>query len=193
MTIKVAETLNLKVIHQWNDESLEMLYSNFYKALVAFSVQIVDDMSVAEEIVQDIFVKTWQKRNTYKTTATLKAYLYNSVRNESISYMRHKSVERSRIEAFERDFRLMREDDEQSVEQHREEIFRKLLLAIDELPPKLRQLFMLTIQGKTSEDIAEEMNISLHTVKKQRQRGLDRLRKELPPDALLMLLMLLYC
>ena len=193
MTIKVAETLNLKVIHQWNDESLEMLYSNFYKALVVFSVQIVDDMSVAEEIVQDIFVKTWQKRNTYKTTATLKAYLYNSVRNESISYMRHKSVERSRIEAFERDFRLMREDDEQSVEQHREEIFRKLLLAIDELPPKLRQLFMLTIQGKTSEDIAEEMNISLHTVKKQRQRGLERLRKELPPDALLMLLMLLYC
>ena len=193
MTIKVAETLNLKVIHQWNDESLEMLYSNFYKALVAFSVQIVDDMSVAEEIVQDIFVKTWQKRNTYKTTATLKAYLYNSVRNESISYMRHKSVERSRIEAFERDFRLMREDDEQAVEQHREEIFRKLLLAIDELPPKLRQLFMLTIQGKTSEDIAEEMNISLHTVKKQRQRGLERLRKELPPDALLMLLMLLDC
>ena len=193
MTIKVAETLNLKVIHQWNDESLEMLYSNFYKALVAFSVQIVDDMSVAEEIVQDIFVKTWQKRNTYKTTATLKAYLYNSVRNESISYMRHKSVERSRIEAFERDFRLMREDDEQSVEQHREEIFRMLLLAIDELPPKLRQLFMLTIQGKTSEDIAEEMNISLHTVKKQRQRGLERLRKELPPDALLMLLMLLDC
>lgn len=191
MTIKVAETLDLNVIHQWNDDSLEMLYSNFYKALVVFSVQIVSDISVAEEIVQDIFVRTWQKRNTYKSVGTLKAYLYNSVRNKSISYMRHKNVERSRIEAFERDFRLMQEDDEQAVEQYREEMFRKLLLAIDALPPKQRQLFMLTVQGKTSEEIAEEMNISVLTVKKQRQRGLERLRKTLPPNALFTLLMLI--
>lgn len=191
MTIKVAEILDLNVIHQWNDDSLEMLYSNFYKALVVFSVQIVSDISVAEEIVQDIFVRTWQKRNTYKSVGTLKAYLYNSVRNKSISYMRHKNVERSRIEAFERDFRLMQEDDEQAVEQHREEMFRKLLLAIDALPPKQRQLFMLTVQGKTSEEIAEEMNISVLTVKKQRQRGLERLRKTLSPNALFTLLMLI--
>lgn len=191
MAIKVAETLNLDVIHRWNDDSLEMLYRNFYKALVVFSVQVVDKMPVAEEIVQDVFVKTWQKHNTYKTVAALKAYLYNAVRNASISYLRHESVERSRIEALEQSYALMQEDDEQAVEQHREEIFRKLLLAIESLPQKQRQLFMLVIDGKTSEEIAAEMGVTLHAVKKQRQRGLERLRKKLPPGALLMLMILL--
>ena len=188
MITKSAETLNLDVIHLWNDESLKMLYKNFYRALVVFSVQIVSELPVAEEIVQDVFVKIWQKQNTYKNVEVLKAYLYNAVRNESIDHVRHKNVEHGRVEVFERDFRLMQEDDEQAVEQHREELFRRLLLAIEALPPRMRQFFMLTIQGKTSEEIAEEMRVSSHAVKKLRQRGLERLRKELPPEALLLLL-----
>ena len=186
------ETLDLTVIHRWDDDSLDMLYRHFYKALVAFSVCIVGSVEVAEEMVQDTFVKTWQKQHTFKTTGALKAYLYNSIRNESISYVRHQDVERSRIEAYEREFRLMTADaeDADTGGRHREEVYRQLLVAIEALPPKLRRLFLLSVKGKTSEEIAEEMGISLHTVKKQRQRGLVRLRKDLAPESLLLLLML---
>ncbi|MBQ7685361.1 MAG: RNA polymerase sigma-70 factor, partial [Bacteroidaceae bacterium] len=179
--------------HQWNDASLTMLYRHFYKALVVFSVQIVGEMTVAEDIVQDIFVKTWQKKNTFISEGTLKAYLYNAVRNESISHCRHQNVEQSRIQAYEREYRLMDADDGHSHEGslHREEAYRQLLIAIEALPPKMRELFLMTIQGKTCEEIAQEMGITLHTVKKQRQRGLERLRKELSPSGLLLLLMLL--
>jgi RNA polymerase sigma-70 factor (ECF subfamily) len=82
------ESLDMQAVHRWDDTALTMLSRHSYKALAAFSVQIVAQTQVAEEIVQDIFVRTWQRRNTYITEGALRAYLYNSVRNESISYPR---------------------------------------------------------------------------------------------------------
>ena len=79
--------------------------------------------------------------------------------------------------------------DEESPD--REELIRQLLLSIDNLPPKQREVFLLSVKGKTSEEIAQEMNISPETVKKQRQRGLKRLREMLPPEAILLLFALM--
>lgn len=168
-----------------------MLYRHFYRALVVFSDRMVGDRSVAEEIVQDTFFKTWQKRNVFQSPATLKAYLFNSVRNGSISHLRHTKVERSRIDALERDFAEMEVDAQGELVLHREEIYRQILLAIDRLPVRQRELFLLSVQGKTSAEIAAEMGITPESVKKQRQRGLARLRELLPPDAFLLLLFLL--
>ena len=104
--MKGHEMIDIEVVHRWDDASLKMLYSHYYKALVAFSAQMVEHQEAAEELVQDAFVSLWQQRNTFQSAATLRAYLYNTVRNKSISWLRHERVERSRIEAFERDFRL---------------------------------------------------------------------------------------
>ncbi len=183
--------LRMEVVHRWDDSSLSMLYKHFYKALVSFSARMVGDLKVAEEIVQDAFVKTWQKRNTFHNQGTLKAYLYNSVRNGSISHLRHAKVERSRIEAVEREFTWMKTAEDGESVLHKEEIYRQLLLAIDALPAKQRELFLLSVQGKTSAEIAIEMGITPESVKKQRQRGLARLRELLPPDAFLLLLLLI--
>ena len=181
----------MDVVHRWDDSSLSMLYQHFYKALVSFSTRMVGELKVAEEIVQDTFVNTWQKRNTFHNQGTLKAYLYNSVRNGSISHLRHAKVERSRIEAVEREFTEMKTDEDGELFLHKEEIYRQLLHAIDALPAKQRELFLLSVQGKTSAEIAAEMGITLESVKKQRQRGLARLRELLPPDAFLLLLLLI--
>lgn len=177
-----TDSLDLNIVHRWDDSSLQLLYRHFYKALVAFAIQAVETQESAEEIVQDIFVKTWQKHNTFKSTATLKAYLYNGVRNECISHLRRQQTAQERIRQFEKDYHQLQMGTEESMAgslPHREEAIRQLLLAIDSLPPKLRELFLLAIRGKSSEDIAQEMGITLQTVKKQRQRGLERLRKEL--------------
>lgn len=189
-----TDSLDLNIVHRWDDSSLQLLYRHFYKALVAFAIQAVEAQESAEEIVQDIFVKTWQKRNTFKSTATLKAYLYNGVRNECISHLRRQQTAQERIRQFEKDYHQLQMGTEESMagsQPHREEAIRQLLLAIDSLPPKLRELFLLAIRGKSSEDIAQEMGITLQTVKKQRQRGLERLRKELGKKPMLLLAVLI--
>ena len=189
-----TDSLDLNIVHRWDDSSLQLLYRHFYKALVAFAIQAVETQESAEEIVQDIFVKTWQKHNTFKSTATLKAYLYNGVRNECISHLRRQQTAQERIRQFEKDYHQLQMGTEESMAgslPHREEAIRQLLLAIDSLPPKLRELFLLAIRGKSSEDIAQEMGITLQTVKKQRQRGLERLRKELGKKPMLLLALLI--
>ena len=189
-----TDSLDLNIVHRWDDSSLQLLYRHFYKALVAFAIQAVETQESAEEIVQDIFVKTWQKHNTFKSTATLKAYLYNGVRNECISHLRRQQTAQERIRQFEKDYHQLKMGTEESMAgslPHREEAIRQLLLAIDSLPPKLRELFLLAIRGKSSEDIAQEMGITLQTVKKQRQRGLERLRKELGKKPMLLLAVLI--
>ena len=186
--MKGHEMIDIEVVHRWDDASLKMLYSHYYKALVAFSAQMVEHQEAAEELVQDAFVSLWQQRNTFQSAATLRAYLYNTVRNKSISWLRHERVERSRIEAFERDFRLMQADG--GEEPDREEVFRQLLQGIDALPPSLRQVFLMAIEGKTSADIAAELGVALETVKKQRQRGLKHLRRMLAPEAMLLFFVL---
>ena len=183
--------IDLELIHRYDDQALRVLYRHFYKALAAFSYQIVKEQQVAEELVQDAFVRLWQLRNTFTNTHTLKAYLYNTVRNSSISHLRHNQVEARQLEDYERDYTLMNPDDIASVELHREELIRQLLVAIEDLPPKQRQLFLLTVKGKTSKEIAEEMGITIDGVKKQRQRGLARLRQMLTPEAYLLLLLLI--
>ena len=189
-----TDSLDLNIVHRGDDSSLQLLYRHFYKALVAFAIQAVETQESAEEIVQDIFVKTWQKHNTFKSTATLKAYLYNGVRNECISHLRRQQTAQERIRQFEKDYHQLQMGTEESMAgslPHREEAIRQLLLAIDSLPPKLRELFLLAIRGKSSEDIAQEMGITLQTVKKQRQRGLERLRKELGKKPMLLLTVLI--
>ena len=186
------ESLRLDIVHRWDDASLEMLYRHFYKALVAFSARMVGQTRVAEEIVQDTFVRTWQKRNTFQSTGTLKAYLFNSVRNGSISHLRHARVERARIEAIEREFYEIQTDDQGGIVLHREEIYRLLLQAIESLPARQRELFLLSVQGKSSAEIAAELGLTPESVKKQRQRGLARLRELLPPETFLLLLFLLH-
>lgn len=183
--------LDLKIIHRYDEEALRMLYRHFYKALIAFACQMVDDVPVAEEIVQDAFCRLWQLRNTFKNENTLKAYLYNTVRNASISHLRHMQVENRRIAQYEKEYKLMNPKDESEMEMHREELMRQLLLAIENLPPKQRQLFLMAVKGMTGEEIAREMNISIDGVKKQRQRGIAKLRMMLRPDAFLLLLLLL--
>ena len=183
--------LRMDVVHRWDDASLEMLYRHFYKPLVAFSARMVGGVKAAEEIVQDTFVRIWQKRNTFQSTGTLKAYLYNSVRNGSITHLRHEKVDRGRIEAIEREFTEMQTDGNGELLLHREEVYRQLLSAIEQLPAKQRELFILSVQGKTSAEIASEMGITPESVKKQRQRGLARLREILSPEAFLLLLFLL--
>lgn len=181
-------SISIDIIHRWNDESLNMLYRNFYKALVAFATQLVEDMTVAEDIVQDTFFNTWTKKNTYRSLGTLKAYLYNTVRNESINHLRHQQVAQNHISQLEQEYREMQTDENGELLRHKEELYRQLFQAIDQMPPKQREVFLQIMEGKKNHEIAEAMHISINTVKKIRQRGMDKLRDHLNPEVLAILL-----
>ena len=70
---------------------------------------------------------------------------------------------------------------------NKEEIYRQLFLAIDKLPPRQREVFLLCMEGKKNKEIAEQLQISAETVKMQKRRAIGRLREQLAPMALALL------
>jgi len=178
----LSDILSIEAIHRWDDHALALLYRHFYKALVGYSVQLVAEVAVAEDIVQDTFFNTWTKKNTYKTLGTLKAYLYNTVRNESINHLRHQQVTKDHAERLTQEYRELQTDDNGELLRHKEELYRQLFLAIDEMPKKQRDVFLQIMDGKKNHEIAEAMQISINTVKKIRLRGIEKLRNQFNPE-----------
>jgi len=103
--------------------------------------------------------------------------LFNSVRNGAIDYLRHKNIETKHRLSFAK-MSLMSHNDVGEDDFFTEEIFRQLFQTIDALPPRQKEVFLLSMKGKRYKDIAQQLNISVETVKKQKQRAMEKPERE---------------
>ena len=130
----------------------------------------------------------WRKRYLIEKETELRSFLYTSVRNRALDYLKHRHVEQSFIDKAKdkAPAYILNANDEEDF--FSDEIFRRLFRHVDSLPPRQRDVFLKLIEGKRLREIAKEMNVSFETVKTQKARGLDTLRKQMNPDVLLWLM-----
>lgn len=135
-----------------------------------FALRIVGDADMAEDIVATTFANVWQKINEGLEIDNFKAYLYQAVRNECLLYLRNKK-ETVGLENIQ-------EVDEETMDTAERDA--KIWKAIEDLPPKCREVFLLSKRdGLSNEEIAEKMGISIKTVKNQMTKAFSRLREAL--------------
>jgi len=150
--------------------ALNLLFKRYYKPLCVFAIKYVDDLELAEDIVQEVFIHIWEKDYEYKN---LSSFLFTSVRNACISYLRKKAPE----------YLPMVEDllhDEPCDNDSMEELSEKLFKALDELPEKCRKVFKAVVLCNMKyKEVAEELNISVNTVKSNLARAYRLLRESL--------------
>lgn len=158
--------------------AFELLFHFYYPGLVMYSTQFTADRMEAEEIVQDFFVRFWQKHQQILLTDSLKSYLFLSVKNGCLNYLKHKKVEEKYIQQMaELSSRHIAYDPDLYVASELQE---KVKNAIDLLPEKCREIFIMSrIQGLKNEEIATNLNISKRTVETQISKALKVLRIEL--------------
>ena len=148
----------------------DIFFRKLYLPLGMYALRIVEDAELAEDLVAESFSKVWQKINEGLEIENFKSYMYQTVRNECLYYLRNKKetvglenimeVTPETIDTSERDAKIWR--------------------AIDQLPEKCRQVFLLSKRdGLTNEEIAKEMGISIKTVKNQMTKAFSRLREAL--------------
>ena len=123
-----------------NTGSFEKLFNFYCHSLINFSRRYVLDKQVAENIVQDIFVKVWTNRSGLDPDKSIKSYLFTSVKNESLKHLRHLDVQKRSAEMMIQP--VFNENSPEKVlnQSELEEIIRR---AISELPEKCREIFML--------------------------------------------------
>ncbi|QNF35656.1 RNA polymerase sigma-70 factor [Adhaeribacter swui] len=165
------------------DMDLETVFNAHFRKLVYFSFQIVANKETAEDIVQEIFLKYYKNQegeNAHAAINNLLPYLYSSVKNASLNALRHHKVEAKYLEQV-----AVSEVDEDYIATSitRAEVIAELHLALEALPEGCKKISYLSfIEEKKNQEIAQELGISVATVKSQKQRSLQLLRLRLKPE-----------
>lgn len=149
----------------------EIAFRLLYLPLGMYALRIVGDADVAEDMVQDAFVRAWEyMADGARTVDNFKAFMYRSVRNRCLTHLRY-----SREMLGEEHIPEVGEEDiDTSVRDAR------IWKAIDDLPDRCREVFLLSKRdGLTNEDIAAELSLSVKTVKNQMTKAFSRLREAL--------------
>ena len=180
-------------------ENFDSIYVNNFSRLFLFAKEYVLFDEEAENIVQDIFLMLWEKKDILRVDVSLTAYLFTLVKNKCIDFLRHRMVEQIYSENIQQEyneelnvklFALESFDHNFSSEEQIEILLRN---AIDKLPERCRLIFIKSrIEGKKYKEIAEELNLSVNTVEGQISIALKKLREELK-DYLPLLLFLFVC
>ncbi len=166
------------------EKELKELMNKYYSQLCVVSVQYTDSLEIAEDIVQDVFLRFWEENKLLSVETNPKAYLFRSVRNASIDYIRKNNY---RVFTDIEEANLISE--EEISEEELSLQYERLYRIIGQLSPQERTVLnAIVVENKRYKEVAEEMNISVNTVKTYFAKALRTLRKELPLSILLILL-----
>lgn len=168
----------LNQIRQGNLEAFELMFRNYYQELCNYAFQYFHDKDTAEEIVQDLFFKLWMKRETLIIRTSVRSYLYKSVYNNTMLFLREKNS-RERIE-------LMPEEIEHTYTNEPDIPIQSIELdqiiqdTIGSMPLKVRKIYELSrLEGLKYKEIAEKLSISVKTVEANMGKALKLFRKNL--------------
>lgn len=176
MKIDIAIIRQLQLQIEANSQrAFEELYRLFFPRLFNFSMLYVHKKETAEEIVNDIMVKIWEKRAALSNINNLETYLFVSVRNHSLNYLSKYSHYHVEIEE-ESGIASMVNANDPEKELEWKEIYFKLNMAIEELPDQCRTVFkLIKEEGFRYKQVAEILNISPRTVETQLFRAIKKL------------------
>lgn len=187
---KSIPEFNIEALQSGDERAFSAVYNQFYQALCFFAEQITKDHFGAKEVVQDVFVKLWQRENAGSEIQNIKSYLYAATRNGCLNYIDAAQRRNRRNEEFGN----LTEADEDEILQNiiRAEVMREIALAIEQLPTQCRKVVQMTFQeGKSPNEIADTLGVSVSTVRNQKARGVGLLKKLLSHSSFMALLSIL--
>ncbi len=159
------------------------MYVHFYRRLFRFAFAIVKVRELAEEIVEDVFVRFWQNHKTAGAIQNLRIYLYTATKNTALNYLSQKARE-SMTEPFDH-IHIELNGSAATPEQIliTEEMFKKIRTAVESLPPRCKMIFKLVREdGLKYKEIAEVLNISVNTIDAQMAIAVKRISAALQTD-----------
>lgn len=166
----------LDELRRGNERAFEFAFHEYYASLIRFSYSFVKDQNKAESIVQEVFIKLWEKRDTLSNIENLMSYLMSMVHNQSIDFLRKEKAE---SKAY---LKVRLEKSENTTEEQisKNEFEESLLHSLQKLPERCRTAFELSrFEGLQNKEIAQKMEISIKGVEALIGRSLKLLRIDL--------------
>ncbi len=179
--LKNQEELGLlEALARGDKKWFEALYKKYYKQLFTLAYRYVGRAETAEEIVHDVFINIWNKAGQLNIQVSMKSYLFRSVVNSSLNYIKKEKADAEKQSAY---LVVHHPDQTDEVDEHvdaDEQLLKGLEEALALLPEKCKQVMYLSRFGKLKQqEIADQMDISVKTVKNHLTYGFKKLREHL--------------
>ena len=173
--MQIAEKELIEMISEGEEYAFEYLYENYYVALCIFARKYVSELEVAEEIVQQLFYTIWEKRKELTFKTSLKPYLYSSVKNNSLDYLKHQKVKNNYTKHVLSTSR--NESSDYNDKYVSKESLERINRAIEKLPEQRKRVFKMNrFEGLKYREIAVKLQISEKTVENHMGSALKQLR-----------------
>lgn len=166
----------IKHINKGQKSAFKDLFDDYFGALASFGYKYIPDPAIVEDMVQEVFITCWEKREDFSHINALKSFLYTSVRNKCLNHLKHQAVKRKHEDAL-----IFELESDHYLSNHviEEETFNLLHAEIKDLPRSAQEIMMLALNGLKNQEIADELNISLNTVKTQKKIAYSKLKDRL--------------
>ncbi|GHB87042.1 DNA-directed RNA polymerase sigma-70 factor [Persicitalea jodogahamensis] len=177
-TIRDSELFIRKAFEESPRKGCELLFRRFHTVLCSHAVRYVYSKELAEDIVSEVFCKFWKKKSYESVTSSYRYYLFRSVRNESLNYLRQRFLQNEGIEAAEAHASSPAHSPILATQY--EEVAARVEQLVEELPPQCRRVFLLNrFEGMKYREVADELGVSIKTVETHMSKALVAMREGL--------------
>ena len=172
--MEIADAILLSRIREDDHSAFDLMFERYWERLYRAALARLDDEAQAQDLVQEIFIKLWQRRHTLAIQTTLEQYLLSAVRFSVISYFRSQKVTHVRLEDALQRVELL----ENSIHDHAGylELEQTLEQAVKHMPEMLQKVYQLRSENHSVKAIASELGLAEQTVKNYISEVLRRLR-----------------
>lgn len=172
-----AETMILRRFNEGEEQAFEHVFHKYYASLCFFANKFLRDEEAARDVVQEVFIRFYEKTYDFPNWIALKSFLYSCVQHKVLNYLEKQNNraaihERLELETYQ--------ENEYFLRQVETEIFEEIFMAIEQLPEECRRIFKMSyIEHLDIREISEKLHIAESTIKTQRQRAKKFLRDRL--------------
>lgn len=166
------------------EPGLKYFFDECYEALCLYALRLCGEDGFPPEIASEAFYQTWRQRHQFHSADSIKAYLYTVVKNGCLKHLQQKNRENSiRYELLNQPEKTVHDAIVFS------ETMRQLYGCINELPPQCKAVMQyLYVQGRSVAETAQEMQLTISTVKAHKRNGIEMLRRRINPVHLVSML-----
>jgi RNA polymerase sigma-70 factor (family 1) len=169
-------------------EALQTLLKQYYNPLCLFADRLLTDKAAAEDIVGEAFIKLWNKRTNFESLQNVKAFMYITVRNACLNHL--KQAKRDSLSKKQMAYLTGEKEEFVLNEMIRAEVLKEIMNEVNNLPEQCGKVLRLGyLEGLKNQEIADLLNISVHTVKNQKARAIQLLKTRLRNRDLMSLLL----
>lgn len=170
-----------------NDRNaFERLFRRYYRVLCDYGRSILGDRELAEDVVQEVFIYFWNNREVIHIQMSVKSYLYTAVRHGALNVLKKQLIERKHNPQLTEFVEFLQTSEYSDEEQEEINRIRRVMA---ELPKQCLKVFLMSaVDGKKYQDIADELDISINTVKTHISKAYRLIREKTSGDMSLVLL-----